>query len=251
MSKSHIYSLIGATLLLIAGLTGTLVMSMLMAGQNITLTRVLWVAVSLLLSYVAIKWILTISKNIRQASMDKLLSEQEFITKWTCPKEQWIPFVASQYQRVKKDARNYGVLLGLIVGGIIFFIARADTSNFISFFAALGSGGLFGLIIFILFSWAGRNKQRRLLKHQDGAIVFSKSAFLLNDFLVDWSQPYVSFKSAKLDESLKIPSVVITIEQDAGSASSSYDHYVPIPEGKMDEAIKLIEFYNGQVLPKL
>jgi hypothetical protein len=196
---------------------------------------------------VCVKGIFRLNKEYKDKLADKLYQTGEFITEWVCPEKEWKLFIAEQRAVSKKDAKSTSLWAGGILGMISFFIFRNEMSTISALFvAALCFGGLAGFV-YLVMHISAKVKYSKFAETTSGKIAFGKDAFRINDFLIDWSTSFVSLEAAAIDTNFKCPVILLTIKQHAGTRTQTYAHAIPIPSDRMDEALKIVQYYSQTI----
>lgn len=189
---------------------------------------------------VIVSLIIILVYRARAKQLDKILSGEGRIALWSYLPEEWMRFVATDFEDEKKIKRNLFILVTSIsiVVGIILMIVIQDP------LILLIISGIIAIVAIPAF-WAPRYRFRKL-QHSEARALIAEKGVIVGKMFHLWVQ-----MGARLD------GVVIDMESDPKLIEFTYSiptRYgrqeeiarVPVPRGKMDEAMRIVGHFNNR-----
>jgi hypothetical protein len=168
----------------------------------------------------------------------------EFIAEWEFSSPEWKLFVQEQVTNTR-DAKTTALVVSGILGIMFVFLIKLQTTWLFAILGGVAAFVLFGGSVFLLFRYFNNRRFAKYASQTTGKVVLSRKAIQINDHIIDWSLKFYSMGSAQLDESFQCPIMRVTIETHSNDGGSFYNtHNVPVPRAKLEEARKIIDYYN-------
>lgn len=176
----------------------------------------------------------------RAKQLDKILSGEGRIAVWKYTPEEWMRFIAVDFEAEKKAKKMLFILVSAIsvIVGIILLIVIKDI---LILFITLGIIPLVALPAFL----APRRRYRKLQRSESKALI-AENGVIVGKMFHLWAK-----MGARLD------GVLIDMESDPKIIEFWYSiptrngrqeeiARIPIPKSKMDEAMRIVEHFNSR-----
>ena len=173
----------------------------------------------------------------RAAGMIRQLREgTDLLVKWEYPSDTFQNFTVAEYRR---QLTNANITAGVLVLAGPFVGLFKDGEDGLMVGVAVGVG--LALLAYLLGFLMAKNFFDRASAPPHEALISSSSVYL-NGVFAQWSSSGAEFVSAEVknDELSGLPSVFIIYTVRGRYGRQTKELYVPIPDGKMHEAQKII-----------
>lgn len=179
----------------------------------------------------------------RQARLlDEILKGNGLLAHWTYTPEQWKIYSEKAFATEVEEKRGlfFIVTAFALFFGVLFWVLDEE-AGFYVFLVMLGLIGLVGFA-WQLSIWLSR-RQNRVTSTVETFI--SKDAVFMNRRLHCWRAPMTSFRGVKLENNRGINVLTFTyMIYNVKTGSQTYSVRVPVPEGKKEEAEKIVSQLN-------
>jgi hypothetical protein len=195
-------------------------------------------AVCILLAITGI--IIALIYMARAGKLDRIFKGDNLLSHWTYSQDEWQQYTEEEYTRQKASNKGLFIVIAVIslVIGIIFFIVDPRYGKWV-FFTMLGLILLIGLV-----AWFTAFYNHRQNKLNQGEVYFTPDAVYLNRQLHDFKS--LGAKLDKVELKGKIHQYIeFTYSAPSRTDRQGYEARVPVPQGKDEEARKLVEKYNS------
>ena len=184
--------------------------------------------------------------------LDKMLKGENLLAHWTYSQDEWQQYAEEEYKRQKSRNMKQFIMVAiasLVIGvGCVVLIQRNGLWFLLAMIVLIALEGL--------IAWFTADYNHRQNKKSQGqAFLAPDAVFITNHFhnlkstgyrlekveLKGDSQPYIEFiySGRSQRETVSINPL------NTGHARDNYYVTVPVPQGKVDEAIKVVEKYNS------
>ncbi len=204
----------------------------------------LFTPLSAIVTWWVVKSIIRLNSQHLEGIKERMREPEEFITEWECSEQDWKLFVQEQVTNTR-DAKTTTLVVSSFLGIAFLFLIKLQTTWLIAILGGVGAFVIFGGSVYALFRYFNNRRFAKYASRATGTVVLSRKAIQINDHIIDWSMKLYSFGSAHLDESFQCPIMQVTIETKSGDGGTGYaTHIVPVPRSKLEEARKIVEYYN-------
>lgn len=238
-------SIAGLTVLLIAGLSGTFIMGVLLSLEGFQVSYFIIALVSLGLGIGALRQMLRVNKKEIAARTDAAVNEyHEFIDKWSVSAEQWTGFVEKRLIHDRKESNGYGY----VVAGLLTFIVAMSAFSLLSqneIFVVLPSTLVLG---FLLGKWGTLLYARRRFEKDKNLgkaeVHFAEKLIVLNGKLIMLDDFGIRLKSFQLQSFFEMQIIAFKTETGFGNRKSHKTYMIPVPEDKLVATKELVALYQ-------
>lgn len=167
------------------------------------------------------------------------MSADKPLSVWTCTPDEWKQFYQWEIQDRRLQAWATGLVFTFIGGIAIMFIRQA--AWYVAFPFAAFIGWVYGMLSFRFFlASIGKNRGTAAL------IVFTADAVMINNKLNPFRSDLYRLGGVRIDDKQELKVMIITYNWNtARGGDQSDDIHVPIPKGKLGDAIRLMDYYNS------
>lgn len=192
------------------------------------------------MKYLNSSWMRQMIDEIRKGEIESSLQ-------WNFGSEEWSEFIRWKKKEDKKGIK--GTLVWTwIIASIIFFAMAYTSLDFVQLLLVSIVGGFFfGLLISLLMYWGNSVSLRKMRSQPDGKIWFTENAILVNDLLIYFNQMGTRVGKMIMEEDAEMgPLVQLTTLVNAGTRTTERAYTFPVPNGSVDDAESLVNFYSQQ-----
>ncbi|MEQ9424357.1 MAG: hypothetical protein RJQ09_08080 [Cyclobacteriaceae bacterium] len=203
----------------------------------------------LLVAYVSIKFGISTYRNWTNSRIDAIVKDKVgLITHWYCPKAEWLVFADEKLKKNLESASGMGWIFGLVLGGIGAFVGYTDGGwMWSAIWGVIGLGS--GFIASFIGKLIVKLRYQKEVKLDGVNIYFAEKSIVVHNKLLMFNQMMQSLVGFKIDEEMNPPAFKLIIET-RGKNRAEHDHYIPIINGKTEEAKKLESYYQGLVVDR-
>ncbi|MCX6251256.1 MAG: hypothetical protein NTX61_10955 [Bacteroidetes bacterium] len=178
----------------------------------------------------------------RAKQMDKILKGEGRIAEWHYTPEEWMRFVAADYLDEKKAKKNLYVMLvviGLIVGIVMTVVLQSPV-------ILIGVAGIFAITAIPAFL-VPRMRFRKL-RHSEAEALIAENGVIVGKMFHLWVKLGASLNKVSIN-SKEHPNIIeFAYSMPTRNGIQEEVARVPVPEGKMDEALRIVEHFNCGVM---
>lgn len=176
---------------------------------------------------------------IRAKKLNRIFQGDKLMAHWTYSSDEWQQYAEVEYQRQKDSNRKLFMMVSIVaIVCVLGFWIFNNSSGAIAFFAVLGVIALIGFI-----SWFVTYYNYKQNKNIHGQVYLTSDAVYINRQLHDLKGFGSKLEKTELKEDLQ-PYIEFTYSVPTRHGRQNQEVRVPIPQGKYDEALKLVEKYN-------
>jgi len=181
----------------------------------------------------------------RAKQLDKILSGENRIALWKYTPEEWIRFVEADHEADKKLKRNLFYTIAVISVLVGVFLTAVYKDPIVFIFIA---GIIF--IVAIPALWAPQYRFKKL-KNSEAEILIAEKGLIIGKMFHLWIG-----LGARLDKVLissDTDPVIITFYYSMPNRTGRQVEVarVPVPWGKYDEAVKIVNYFNSKISLKM
>jgi len=177
----------------------------------------------------------------RAKQLDNILSGEGRIALWQYSAEEWMRFAAADFEDEKKIKRNLFIMvtvISIVIGVILVIVTQDPLMIFII-------AGIIAIVAIPAF-WAPRYRFNKL-QHSEAEALIAENGVIVGKMFHLWVK-----LGARLDK------VVIDMESDPKLIEFTYSiptrngrqeeiARVPVPYGKIDDAMQIVEHFNSRI----
>lgn len=236
------------TTLLIGFLTGAFISGVMLHLEGVTVERIGLLVLSLTFSSISLFKIILANRNEVKSRVDSVVKGQhEFITEWMIPSDLWHKYLNGKLAYDIKESTGYGYIFGGTLTAILVFSLSVsfpiEELLMIALGVFVGTFGLTKLIIILVAK--GKFKKNSEFNHAE--IHFAKEMIILNGKLISLSDFGLRVKSVLIESKFDLELISIVTEAGVGNRKNRYEHHIPIPQDKGEEANRLLTYYAGLI----
>ncbi|MFZ4707264.1 MAG: hypothetical protein ACOYMF_14760 [Bacteroidales bacterium] len=188
---------------------------------------------------VMVGFIVIVIYNSRAKQMGKILKGEGKIAEWRYTPDEWIRFVAADFEDEKKTKKNLFIMV-VVISVIVGVLMTVVIQNALILFIIAGI-----LVIVAIPAFLVPRFRYRKLQHSEAEALIAENGVIVGKMFHLWVK-----LGARLDQ------VSINSEDDPNIIEFSYSMptrtgmqeevaRVPIPAGKMSEALWIVEHFNS------
>lgn len=164
---------------------------------------------------------------------------EEPLAVWACTEEEWKQFYQWEIQDRKLQAWATGLVVTFLGGLFIMFLRQA--AWYVAFPIAAFIGAVYGVLSFHFFiSSLGKTKGLSAL------IVFTQDAVMINNTLNPFRNDSYRLSKVSINDKQELRVMVIEYRWSSSRSGVQTDEiHIPIPKGKLGDAIRLMDHYNA------
>lgn len=196
-------------------------------------------AMSFLSGFMVIMGIIVILiYRARANQLSKILDGEGRIALWKYSPEEWMHFVAVDFEDERKIKRNLFFLVAVIalIVGVLLMIVIQDA------LIMLIIAGII-LIVAIPAFWAPRYRYNKLMRSEAHVLIAEKGVIVGKIFHL-WVQMGATLDKIELNVEPDPKLIEFTYSMPDRTGRSEQVARVPIPYGKMDEAMQIVTYFN-------
>ncbi|MFA5973010.1 MAG: hypothetical protein WC780_11715 [Lentimicrobiaceae bacterium] len=175
----------------------------------------------------------------RARQFDKILSGEGRIALWRYSPEEWMSFVSKDFEAEKKLKGMLFMTIAVIsiVIGIVLILYFRDL-----IFIPI----IMGIIALIAIPaiWAPRYRFSKL-KHSDSEVLIAENGVIVGRMFHLWESTGTSLDKISLNINGNPNVIEFVYSAITRTGRQEEVARVPVPKGKLEEAIKLVEYFNG------
>jgi hypothetical protein len=169
------------------------------------------------------------------------------ITEWYIEKPEWAKFIAWKQTDDTELAKGTAILSSLIGALVVGFIAWADFDGLMLAMVVVGGAIAFGILIGALMYLGSKFQLQKISSKEDGQIIFTEKNILMNSLVISFNEMGMRLKEVKSVTVDDWNFIDVLVESGFGNRKNSHNFSIPIPEGKEEEAEKIVEIYRKLV----
>ncbi len=176
----------------------------------------------------------------RAKQLDKILKGEGRIVIWRYSQDEWIHFIAADFEDEKKSKKTLFFLVAAIaiVVGIIMMIVLGDP------LALLIAAGIIPIVAIPAF-WAPRARFNKLKNSEPKALISEKGVIVGKMFHL-WVNLGASLDQIVINTE-EMPNIVeFTYSMSTRTGRQVEVARVPVPKGRTEEAIRIVEYFNSK-----
>ncbi|MDO9255728.1 MAG: zinc ribbon domain-containing protein [Bacteroidales bacterium] len=177
----------------------------------------------------------------RAKQLGKILKGEGRIAVWNYSQDEWIRFIAADFEDEKKSKKMLFFIVAVIavVVGIILMISLKDV---LALFIALGIIPIVAIPAF----WAPRARFNKLKNSEPKALISEKGVIVGKMFHL-WVNLGASLDKVMLSIEENPEMIEFTYSMPTRNGRDVQVARVPVPKGKHYDAEKIIDYFNSQV----
>lgn len=176
----------------------------------------------------------------RARQLDKILAGEGRLALWRYAPEEWMRFVAKDFESEKKLK---GMLFKLIAGVsvVIGILLTANSRDFL--FIPI----ILGIIVLVAIPaiWAPRYRFNKL-RHSDAEVLISENGVIIGRMFHLWKSPATRLDTVTLDPDAREPQLTFIYSALTRTGWQEEVARVPVPYGMLDEAIRIKEHFASK-----
>jgi hypothetical protein len=186
--------------------------------------------------------IIALVYTARAGKLDRILKGDNLFTHWTYSRDEWQQYAEEEHRRQKSGNRKTFIMIAVIalVVGLGFWLMNRGSGPVV-LLAILGTIALIALV-----AWATTAYNYRQNKTTQGQAYFTPDAVYLNRQLHDFNSLGSKLEHVELKGEQQ-QYIGFTYSFPTRNGRDSYELRVPVPQGKDEEARKLVEKYNSSL----
>jgi membrane protein YdbS with pleckstrin-like domain len=175
----------------------------------------------------------------RAKQLDKILRGEGRITVWRYSQEEWIRFIAADFEEEKKTKKTLFFVVAIIavVVGVLLMISFEDP---LVLFISLAIIPIVAIPAFI----APRARFAKLRNSEPKALISEKGVIVGKMFHL-WVSLGASLDKVILDSEEELPLIEFTYSMPTRNGRDVQVARVPVPKGKQDDAAKIVDYFNS------
>jgi hypothetical protein len=175
----------------------------------------------------------------RARQLNKILKGEGRITVWQYSQDEWIRFIAADFEDEKKSKKTLFFVVAVIavVVGILLMISLKDV---LALFIALGIIPIVAIPAF----WAPRARFNKLKNSEPKALIAEKGVIVGKMFHL-WVNLGASLDEVKINSEAEPDMIEFTYSMPTRNGRDVQVARVPVPKGKTEEAIKIADYFNS------
>jgi hypothetical protein len=188
---------------------------------------------------VAIIVILVYRSRARQ--MDNILSGEGRIALWRYSPEEWMRFVAVDFEdekRIKKHLFLLVAIISFVIGVILVIVTQDPIMIFII-------AGIIAIVAIPAF-WAPRYRFNKL-QHSEADVLIAESGVIVGKMFHLWVRMGARLEKVVIDMEKDPKLIEFTYSVPTRNGRQEEIARVPVPYGKMDEAMHIVEHFNNRI----
>jgi hypothetical protein len=167
---------------------------------------------------------------------DAIMKGKDVLAHWQYAPDEWKDYTAKEFTRDKKDKRS--LFLIVFFWSALFAISFPILDHKNGWYVTIVMGIL--IIIIGITAIISIISAHRSNKKSNGDVYITKHGILFSGKVLSWSMISSKLLDVRLDEVEEPPLLVFEIQ----SGKSSYTLRIPVPQGKKDEAKKIIQMID-------
>jgi len=177
----------------------------------------------------------------RAKQLDKILSGENRIALWKYSPEEWIRFVEADHEADKKLKRNlfYTIAVISIIVGILLTAVNKEP-----IFMVIIAGII--LIVAIPALWAPQYRFNKL-KNSEAEVLISEKGLIIGKIFHLWLGLGASLDSVSLSIDTDPVIIIFHYSMPTRTGRQVEEARVPVPWGKYDEAVKIVNYFNSRI----
>lgn len=180
-------------------------------------------------------------QSVQQAAEKGFTEKNTLLTHWTYNKEEWETWTKHEFSFRKEEAIIFLVVLCIV--GTLLLPSMRSMSYFAAFLSSLFVGGI---ITAIRFGMA--HSDRKANSSKLGDVVISARSVLINGKYHTLNDEHKTLSSVKIITDEKPNVFEFSVVWNTRKGPTGHEVRVPIPEGKMEDALKLKEVFTNDVI---
>jgi hypothetical protein len=196
-------------------------------------------AVSFLSGFMVILGIIVIFiYQARARQLDKILKGEGRIAMWKYSPEEWVRYSNADFEAEKKMKRN----LFFLVAGIAVVVGIILTAVVQDALVMLIIAGIISLVA-VPAIWAPRYRLKKL-QHSEAHVLIAEKGVIVGKLFHLWVQMGASLDKIELNMETDPKLIEFTYSMPDRTGRSEQVARVPVPYGKMDEAMSIVAYFN-------
>jgi membrane protein YdbS with pleckstrin-like domain len=175
----------------------------------------------------------------RAKQLDKILKGEGRITVWRYSQDEWVRFIAADFEDEKKSKKMlfFVVAVIAIVVGILLMVSLKDP------LALLIALGIIPIVAIPAF-WAPRARFNKLKNSEPKALISEKGVIVGKMFHL-WVNLGASLDEIILNSEENPAQIEFTYSMPTRNGRDVQVARVPVPKGKIDEAMRIVEHFKS------
>ena len=178
----------------------------------------------------------------RAKQMDKILSGEGRIAVWHYTPDEWMRFVAADFEDEKRTRKNLFIMvvvISLIVGMLLMVVIQDAL-------ILLVIAGII-LIVAIPAFWVPRFRFRKL-QHSEATALIAENGVIVGKMFHLWIKLGASLDKVSINSEADPAIIEFAYSMPTRTGIQEEVARVPIPKGKINEAIRIMECFNANIL---
>lgn len=178
----------------------------------------------------------------RARQLDKILTGEGRIAIWRYSQDEWVRFIAADFEDEKKSKKMLFLVVAVIaiIVGILLMISLKDP---LALLIALGIIPIVAIPAFL----APRARLNKLKKSEPKALIAKKGVIVGKMFHL-WVNLGASLDEVNINSDAEPDMVEFTYSMPTRNGRDVQVARVPVPKGKTEEAIKIVDYFNSREL---
>lgn len=175
----------------------------------------------------------------RAKQLDEILSGHGTIVLWKYASEDWLRFVAADFEADKKLKRNLFitvVIISVLVGIMLLFVYQDAIVLFI----------ILGIIVIVAIPalWAPYYRLRKL-QNSEAEVLIAEKGVIVGEMFHLWIGLGASLDNVELSTDIDPSIITFHYSMPTRTGRQSEEARVPVPRGRIDEAIRIVNHFNS------
>lgn len=220
--------------------------AMFMSIKGFTNERLGLLIVSLGLAIVTLVKMIRLNNKETKSRIDAVVNDRhDFIVQWTIPEGLWQDYLKKKLKFDISESTSYGYISGGIVALILAF-STAESYE-LTTVVGIAIGAFLGIFAIVKVGaiLVAKKKYKSHSKSTSAEIHFAKNLVIINGRLVMLDDFGYRLKTFRLEEKFDLNLLSFVVETGAGHRKNGHQYFIPIPEGQMEEADRLVALYSA------
>ena len=217
-----------------------------MSIKGFTNERLGLLIVSLGLTIVTLVKMIRLNNKETKSRIDAVVNDRhDFIVQWTIPEALWQDYLKKKLKFDISESTSYGYISGGIVAFILAFSTASNYELMTVIGIAIGAFTAIFVIVKMGVILVAKKKYKNHSKSSSAEVHFAKNLVIINGRLVMLDDFGYRLKSFRVEEKFDMNLLAFLVETGAGNRKNGHQYFIPIPEGHMDEADRLVTLYSA------
>lgn len=182
--------------------------------------------------------IVIIFYRARAKQMDKILKGEGRLALWSYTPEEWTRFVAADYLDEKKSKKNLYIML-VVIGLIVGIVMTVALQSPVVLMIVVGIFAITAVPAFLV-----PRMRFRKLRHSEAEALIAENGVIVGKMFHLWEKSGASLDQVSINREDNPAVIEFAYSMPTRNGMQEEVARVPIPEGKMDEAIRIVGHFG-------